>query len=165
MLEGVLVWQAIIFLSIALSGRSRGWVVAFWVVWTIVQVFALWLSVVQFGTIWLAWTLFGGKKDTSPPSPSRPPPTPVRRQDPPRPPPKLMDEAAARREASNREVFQAAFERWNAEIKGALAEGRWVPSGTASRLVTRLPAPEWPGRTWQDAVGVGAHLKLTQAAR
>ncbi len=57
----VLVWQAIISFSIALAGRARGWVVAFWVVWTIFQVFALWLSVVQFGTIWLAWSIFGNK--------------------------------------------------------------------------------------------------------
>jgi len=51
MIEGILAWQAIIFVSIALGGRKRGWIVGFWVVWTLLQVFALWLSVIQFGTI------------------------------------------------------------------------------------------------------------------
>ena len=33
MIEGILAWQAIIFVSIALGGRKRGWIVGFWVVW------------------------------------------------------------------------------------------------------------------------------------
>ena len=57
MVEGVLIWQTVIFLSIVLGGKRRGWIVGFWVVWTIIQVFALWLSVIQFGTILLAWSI------------------------------------------------------------------------------------------------------------
>lgn len=132
MIEGVLIWQAIIFMSIAFSGRHRGWVVAFWVVWTILQVFALWLSVVQFGTIWLAWSLFGGKESATP--------TPAQRGEPPE-------------EPSQREDFNASFERWIAAITACVGDGRWIPSGTALRAVTQHPAPEWHGRTWTQAVG------------
>lgn len=132
MIEGVLIWQAIIFMSIAFSGRHRGWVVGFWVVWTILQVFALWLSVVQFGTIWLAWSLFGGKKSATS--------TPAQRSE--------LAEGP-----SEREDFNASFERWIATITAYVGDGRWIPSGTAFRAVTQHPAPEWHGRTWRQAVG------------
>ena len=58
----ILIWQAIIFITIAASGRARGWVVAFWVVWTIVQVATLPLSVIQFATIAIAYSLFKSNK-------------------------------------------------------------------------------------------------------
>lgn len=132
MIEGILIWQAIIFLTIAFGGRHRGWVVAFWVAWTILQVFALWLSVVQFGTIWLAWSLFGGKKSATP--------TPAQRIEPPESPGQRAD-------------FNASFERWIAAMTACVGDGRWIPSGTAIRAVAQHPAPEWPGRTWRQAVG------------
>jgi hypothetical protein len=54
----VLAWQALIFLSIGVAGRWRGYVIAFWIVWTVLQVVALPLSVLQFGTILVAALLF-----------------------------------------------------------------------------------------------------------
>lgn len=67
MTTAVLIWQAIIFVSIAVAGRKRGWVVAFWIVWTMIQISALPLSVLQFGTIAIAAGLFAHRKplDTS----------------------------------------------------------------------------------------------------
>ena len=53
----ILAWQALIFITILLAGRHRGWVTAFWVVWTAVQVVALPLSVLQFCTIVAAFLL------------------------------------------------------------------------------------------------------------
>lgn len=58
----ILIWQAIIFITIAASGRARGWVVAGWVVWTVIQVATLPLSVIQFATIAIAYFLFKGSK-------------------------------------------------------------------------------------------------------
>ncbi|WP_396617305.1 hypothetical protein ACHZ97_08380 [Lysobacter soli] len=58
MTEAVLAWQIFIFASIGLAGRWRGWAIAFWGVWTIVQVGAIPLSILQFGTIALAAALF-----------------------------------------------------------------------------------------------------------
>lgn len=53
----VIVWQIFIFFTIFISGHKRGWVAAFWVIWTLVQVYALPLSIVQFFTIFLAFSL------------------------------------------------------------------------------------------------------------
>jgi DNA helicase-4 len=53
----VLLWQAFIFFTLVVSGRKRGWVAAFWVIWTLAQVFALPLSLLQFFTIWLGYTV------------------------------------------------------------------------------------------------------------
>lgn len=61
MTEAVLAWQAIILASIGLAGRWRWWVVAFWVVWTLIQVTALPLSVLQFATIGLGSWIFTPK--------------------------------------------------------------------------------------------------------
>lgn len=133
----VLVWQAIIFFSIAFAGRARGWVLAFWIVWTVVQVFAFWLSAVQFGTIWLAWSLFAKK------SQSIPPPAPIQRVEPPRVPPT----------DNGKEQFEVRYKRWATFIIVAIGPNRWAPSGAATRLLAKHPAPTWPGRTWAQAVG------------
>lgn len=53
----VIAWQLFIFFTIFISGSKRGWVTAFWVVWTLAQVYALPLSIVQFFTIFLAYSL------------------------------------------------------------------------------------------------------------
>lgn len=53
----VLGWQVFIFFTIAISGKKAGWVSFFWVLWTLAQVFALPLSILQFFTIWLAYSL------------------------------------------------------------------------------------------------------------
>lgn len=137
MIVAVLSWQAIIFLSIALSGRRRGLVLAFWVVWTLVQVFALWLSVVQFGTIWLAWSMFGRKVVTKQ--------APPERVDHPVTPANLAQDAAARA------AFKAAFDEWITATMAALGEGRWIPRGAALRVLASCPAPAVPlGRTWKE---------------
>lgn len=133
----ILVWQAIIFFSIALSGRRRGVVVAFWAVWTLLQVFALWLSVVQFGTIWLAWSIFGTKA-----APTREPSQRVS----PALPTKPEEDPAVR--AS----FKAAVDQWLATFTTTVGEGRWIPSGAASRMLAKYPAPAWPGRTWKQVM-------------
>lgn len=143
----VLVWQAIIFLTIVFAGRSRrGWVVAFWVIWTIVQVFALWLSVVQFATIWFAWSLFANKEPAMPPPapPPKEPPSPPRRFEAKTTPPKMPSE---------KDLFKLAFDSWLTSIWAAVDEGRWIPSGAADRMVVDYPAPVWRGRSWEQAVG------------
>ncbi len=53
----VIGWQLFIFFTIFISGRKRGWVAAFWIIWTVAQVYALPLSVVQFFTIFMAYSL------------------------------------------------------------------------------------------------------------
>lgn len=53
----VLTWQLIILATIALSGRKRTWIVAFWIIWTSVQIYALWLSFLQFFTIYIGYVI------------------------------------------------------------------------------------------------------------
>ena len=53
----VIAWQLFIFFTIIVSSSKRGWVAAFWVIWTLVQVYTLPLSVLQFFTIILAYSL------------------------------------------------------------------------------------------------------------
>ena len=53
----IIVWQIFIFITIAISRKHKGWVAAFWVLWTVFQVFTLPLSILQFFTIFLAYTL------------------------------------------------------------------------------------------------------------
>ena len=153
----VLVWQAIIFLSIVLSGRSRGWVIAFWAVWTVVQVFAFGLSVVQFGTIWLAWSLFGGKGPSAESAVAKNPP--VQRVD-----PKLEAE-----KLGNQRRFQTAFEdsfdQWVKQGSECIGTGRWIPSGTVSRFLAQHPAPMHKGKTWKQAVGDSLSLEFKKKMR
>lgn len=58
----ILAWQALIFFTIALGGRARGWLIAFWVIWTLIQVATFPLSVIQFFTIFLATLISSGAK-------------------------------------------------------------------------------------------------------
>ncbi len=53
----VIAWQIFIFFTLFISGRKRGWVAAFWVIWTLVQVYALPLSVIQFFTIFVGFSM------------------------------------------------------------------------------------------------------------
>lgn len=56
-------WQIFIFFTILVSGKKAGWMSLFWVVWTIVQVYGLPLSVIQFITIFVAYKIApNGKK-------------------------------------------------------------------------------------------------------
>lgn len=140
MIGGILAWQAIIFFSIALGGRKRGWIVGFWVVWTIFQVFALWLSVVQFGTIGLAWLIFGHKRRAIA-TPSKP---------------KVDPALEAERKANQKledDRFQDALRHWGSHVREFIGTGRWVPKGTASRFLAKYPAPMHPRKTWKQAVG------------
>ncbi|KAB8198748.1 AAA family ATPase [Lysobacter maris] len=141
MIEGILAWQVIIFVSIALGGRKRGWIVGFWVVWTLLQVFALWLSVIQFGTIWLAWSIFGSKTSGAAVAP---------------PPPKLDPAVEAERLAKQKredDEFKEAHRQWNSQLSGALPAGRWIPNGSVRRLLAKYPAPKHACKTWKQAVG------------
>lgn len=54
---GILGWQLLILITIIVAGRLRAIATVFWVIWTLVQVFALPLSILQFGTIWLGHTI------------------------------------------------------------------------------------------------------------
>lgn len=58
MTAAILGWQVVIFATIALAGRWRGWMIAVWVAWTLAQVAVLPLSVIQFGTIAFAALMF-----------------------------------------------------------------------------------------------------------
>jgi hypothetical protein len=49
------VWQFFIFFTIFFSGKYRGWTSAFWFIWTLVQIYSIPLSIVQFFTILLAY--------------------------------------------------------------------------------------------------------------
>lgn len=140
MIEGVLVWQAIIFLSIALGGRKRGWILVFWVVWTIIQTFTLWLSVVQFGTIWLAWLIFGNKSP-------RPDPLSAKKVDP------ALEAERKGNQKREDDQFQAAFGGWVGHLSGVISSGRWIPKGTVERFLAKYPAPKHPHKTWRQAVG------------
>lgn len=141
MIEGILAWQAIIFVSIALGGRKRGWVVGFWVVWTLLQVFALWLSVIQFGTICLAWSIFGSKTSSADPAP---------------PPPKVDSAVEAERLAKQKledDEFKEAYRQWIGQLSGDLRAGRWIASGSVPRLLAKYPVPKHARKTWKQAIG------------
>lgn len=141
MIEGILAWQAIIFVSIALGGSKRGWIVAFWVVWTLLQVFALWLSVIQFGTIWLAWSIFGNKTPRADPVP---------------PPQKVDPALEAERRAEQKQdddKFNEAFGEWTDHLSVVISAERWIPKGTVQRFLAKSPAPKHPRKTWKQAVG------------
>ncbi|MCZ8158426.1 MAG: UvrD-helicase domain-containing protein [Rhizobiaceae bacterium] len=160
MIEGVLIWQAIIFFSIAFAGQKRGWVIAFWIAWTILQVFALWLSLVQFFTIWVAWLIFGQKapspssEGTSPsnsPSVALPePPVPIA-------PPTSIDAAAAlaRREKERQEdeEFQRKLASWLEAFGASSSNPRWIPSGASSRFLGQNAPPVHPRKSWKQVVG------------
>lgn len=53
----VLGWQLLIFTTLVLAGSSRKTIAVLWVIWTIVQVFTLPLSIVQFATIYFGYTV------------------------------------------------------------------------------------------------------------
>lgn len=61
----ILGWQVFIFFTIAISGKKAGWASLFWIIWTLLQVFALPLSILQFFTFWLAYGI-------TKPSPEKP---------------------------------------------------------------------------------------------
>jgi len=134
MFIAVLFWQALIFISIALAGRRRGGVIAFWVVWTLFQVFALWLSVIQFGTILLAASLFGAK--SAPRGDAGLPGPPQRR---------IAPEQAA--------AFKQALAQWSAEVKLALSSRGWIPGSALAPLAAAFPAPDPQGHAWKALTG------------
>lgn len=58
----ILLWQVLIFLTIYFSNK-RGLVSVFWIIWTIVQVAALPLSILQFITVYIGYQLSTGKNN------------------------------------------------------------------------------------------------------
>ncbi len=129
MVEGVLIWQTVIFLSIVLGGKRRGWIVGFWVVWTIVQVFALWLSVIQFGTILLAWSI--SEKVAA----------------------KRRLEEQRRRDAA-KAAFAVPHKEWLDKCLPLLDRSRWIRKGTVETLLSENSPPAMAGFSWQDLTGV-----------
>ncbi len=59
MIAAIIGWQIFIFITTFISGSYRGWVAAFWVLWTLLQIFALPLSIIQFCTIFYGYKLAG----------------------------------------------------------------------------------------------------------
>lgn len=64
----ILAWQLVIFFSICMARRWRAWMIAFWVVWTLLQVAAFSLSVIQFATIFAAIALSKPAKTNTAPT-------------------------------------------------------------------------------------------------
>lgn len=56
-------------------------------------------------------------------------------------------------EAHNQSAFGAALDHWFAAIMPMVGKNSWIPKGTPARIVARYPAPQWPGKTWKQAVG------------
>ncbi|MFC3095668.1 hypothetical protein DRW07_07875 [Alteromonas sediminis] len=70
MTEAVLGWQAVIFITILISGRYFKAVTIFWFIWTLTQIFVFWLSALQFFTVFISAAIAGNlygrpKKDAS----------------------------------------------------------------------------------------------------
>ncbi len=62
-------------------------------------------------------------------------------------------ELRKRVEAHNQSAFCAALEQWFATITPMVGKNRWIPNGAPSRILATHPAPQWPGKTWKQAVG------------
>lgn len=64
-----------------------------------------------------------------------------------------IEELGRRVAIHNRLAFSKKLDQWLNAITPMVRKGRWIPKGTASRALKKHPAPEWPGRTWEQAVG------------
>ena len=53
----------------------------------------------------------------------------------------------------NEGVFKVCLQRWLAALIPSMHTKRWITKGMAARGIAKHPAPEWPGRTWAQAVG------------
>jgi len=53
----------------------------------------------------------------------------------------------------NEATFKAALQSWLSALIPTMHTRGWIPKGSAARGISRHPAPEWPGRTWKQAVG------------
>lgn len=62
-------------------------------------------------------------------------------------------ELGRRFEKHNQAAFSKALEQWRTTIKRMVGTGRWIPKGASLRVLATQPAPEWPGKTWQQLVG------------
>lgn len=127
---GILGWQILILVTIVAAGRSRGIAVIFWVIWTAVQVFALPLSLLQFGTIWLGYlisrALFPDRASVASAKPV--PPSPV-------PAPKLE---------SNSKIVQTAAPMRQEPVNGV---ERQAVNIAKSRLLMKALLKELPSGT------------------
>lgn len=98
-----------------------------------------------FGLIWLVGTIFGKKTPKTP--------TPVAQPV----DPKLAQQALANAAKWNAE-FQLSYDKWIAEAlifsgQRFTGQGRWVPSGTATRFLASNPSPKHQVKSWKEAVG------------
>lgn len=50
-------------------------------------------------------------------------------------------------------LFTVTVGRWRGTWRHFTTGERWAPSGEPRRILSRHPAPEWPGLPWKDAVG------------
>lgn len=63
------------------------------------------------------------------------------------------EELGKRVHSHNENAFKGAVDRWLASTTFQIGLGRWISKGTPSKLIAQYPAPEWPGKTWKQAVG------------
>ena len=56
-------------------------------------------------------------------------------------------------EAHNQSAFAAALDQWFTAMMPMVGNGRWIPKSLPSRILARHPAPQWPAKTWQQALG------------
>lgn len=125
---GILGWQLLILVTIVAAGRSRGIAVIFWVIWTLVQVAALPLSILQFGTIWLGYlisrALFPDRPSAASAKPVPPSPAPA---------PKLE---------SSSKIVQTAAPTRQVPVNGVECQA-WDPAKTRlvmQHLLKQLPS-------------------------
>lgn len=145
-MEAVIGWQLVVFFSIALGGRYREGVVLFWVIWTLVQVFALWVSVLQFGTIWLAWTMFGSKGSGSAGT----------EKDKSKSPGSITHQYGKKfseLERLSQERFAVELELWKVRLTDLTDSRRWVPKGAIENFLATIPVPSLSGKFWRKVVG------------
>lgn len=124
MTEAILAWQALIFASIMLAGRWRGWIIAFWIVWTLLQVAALPLSVLQFGTIAVGAWVFRAKSPAGHSSSEEAEATATRPGITPRSSPEPQNAPALTRLASYAAEIAGQAEAWSVESQRRLDELR-----------------------------------------
>lgn len=62
-------------------------------------------------------------------------------------------ELGKRVEAHNKAAFSAELDQWFTVMMPMVGQGRWIPKGAPSRILAQHPAPQWPGKTWKQAVG------------
>jgi DNA helicase-4 len=65
-------------------------------------------------------------------------------------------ELARRAKKHNDAVFARGLKNWTAAWKDTVDWKKWIPKGTAARILASNPAPQWPGHTWNELMGQGS---------